>query len=70
MTVPLSELTQRRNSFTKGERVQAHPATDTWMRGDMYGNVVHVGRKLIHVLMDRSNKVRKFHPNNLLHIGE
>jgi hypothetical protein len=48
--------------FTKHQRVQARPATD----GDRYGNVVHIGRKLIHVLMDRSNKVRKFYPCNLL----
>lgn len=26
--------------FTVGERVQLHPATDAWMRGERYANVV------------------------------
>ena len=28
-----------------GKRVQLHPATDTWMRGDRYGVIVSVSRK-------------------------
>jgi hypothetical protein len=52
--------------YAKGARVQAHPATDTWMRGDRYGTVVSVGKRLIHVRMDRSNRVVKFTPDNLL----
>lgn len=27
-----------------GERVQLHPATDDWMRGDRYGAVIGYGR--------------------------
>lgn len=42
------------------QRVQAHPATDCWMRGDKFGTVTQIGRKYVHVLMDRSGKVRQF----------
>lgn len=46
-------------TFSIGQRVELHPATDAWMMGDRYGEVVKVGRSLIHVKMDRSGKVRK-----------
>ena len=49
-----------------GQRVQAHPATDTWMRGDRYGTVAKIGRKYIHVKMDRSERTIRFTPENLL----
>lgn len=49
-----------------GDRVQAHPATDTWMRGDRYGTVSKIGRKHIHVKMDRSERTIRFTPHNLL----
>jgi hypothetical protein len=68
--IPLSKNTERCNSFTVGERVQTHPATDRWMRGDRYGTVTRVGRKLVHVKLDVSGQVGKFHPSNILHIGE
>ena len=45
--------------FAKGERVELHPATDAWMMGDRFGNVTHIGRKLVHVKMDRSGLVRR-----------
>ncbi|PSL04116.1 hypothetical protein CLV30_106119 [Haloactinopolyspora alba] len=51
--------------FTIGQRVEAHPATDAWMSGDQFGNVQKIGRKYVHVLMDRSGRVRKF-PADLL----
>lgn len=51
--------------FTPGMRVELHPATDAWMMGDRYGDVVLVGRKLVHVKMDRSGKTRKVHPRNI-----
>ncbi len=43
-----------------GERVQAHPATDAWMMGDRYGEVVKIGKAYVHVKMDKSRKVRLF----------
>ena len=49
-----------------GDRVQTHPGTDSWMSGDRYGEIVKLGRIFIHVKMDRSGKVLKFSPGNLL----
>jgi hypothetical protein len=51
-----------------GTRVQAHPATDAWMMGNRYGEIVKVGSKLVHVKMDKSGKVLRFTPNLLLPI--
>lgn len=53
------------SDFAIGNRVQLHPATDAWMMGDRFGQVVHIGKFLVHVLMDRSNKVRKLKPENI-----
>ena len=52
--------------FRIGQRVQAHPATDTWMRGDRYGDVAKITRTHIHVKMDRSGRTIRFAPPNLL----
>ena len=49
----------------KGDRVELHPATDAWMRGDRFGEVTTVGRTLVHVQMDRSGKVRPMYPENV-----
>ena len=48
-----------------GMRVAIHPATDAWMQGDRYGYVVRIGRKWIFVRCDRSERVRRFHPDNV-----
>jgi hypothetical protein len=50
--------------YLAGKRVQLHPSTDAWMMGDRYGQVQRVtkgkhGYDIAHVLMDRSNKVRR-----------
>ncbi|HLY56478.1 MAG TPA: hypothetical protein VKS60_13030 [Stellaceae bacterium] len=52
--------------FEVGQRVQAHPATDTWMRGDRFGRVEAIGRKHVTVRMDVSGGAIRFHPDNLL----
>jgi hypothetical protein len=54
------------SDYRVGQLVQAHPATDTWMRGDRYGRVEAVGRKLIAVRMNTSKRLIKFSPDNLL----
>jgi hypothetical protein len=51
-----------------GDKVQSHPATDAWMQGDRFGEVVKVGRKYVHVKMD-SGKIRRFTTSNLLVTG-
>lgn len=54
----------------KGQRVQVHPATDAWMRGDRYGKVTLVGRKYVHVLMDVSRRVHKFRPDLVMEVRD
>jgi hypothetical protein len=51
-----------------GQRVSMHPATDAFMMGDRYGEVVKVGKEKIHVKMDRSGKTRLVLPKNLEHV--
>lgn len=50
------------DDFDEGQRVELSPATDAWMSGDRFGVVVKVGRKVVHVKMDRSRRVRKLLP--------
>lgn len=38
--------------------------------GDRYGTVEKIGRKYIHVKMDRSGKIRKFTEENLIPLEE
>ena len=56
--------------FTIGQRVQAHPATDTWMRGDRYGTVTKAGKRYVHVAMDASGRTIRLLPENLLEVEE
>lgn len=62
-----------------GDRVQLHAATDEWMQGDRYGDVVGRGKarqyrdrtgqvsmvRPILVKLDRSGRTRRFHPDHL-----
>jgi hypothetical protein len=64
----MTDLYDKTGQFRVGDRVQLHPATDAWMMGDMYGTVIKLGRKLLHVRMDRSDKIRKVHPVNIVTI--
>ena len=57
-------------AFLVGQRVQMHPATDAFMMGDRYGQVVKIGKSKIHVEMDRSRKTRLVLPRNLQHMEE
>lgn len=58
------------NELRVGDRVQIHPASDAWMQGDRYGEVVKVGRSIVHVKMDRHGRVRRFHAVNILEVME
>lgn len=51
--------------FSDGMRIEAHPATDAWMSGDKYGEVQKVGRKYVHVKMDKSGRTLRFSPANI-----
>lgn len=62
-----------KSQFPKGHRVQLHPGTDAWMMGDRYGeirgyvNSANDGA-LIRVKLDKSRKVKEFHPRNLAEV--
>lgn len=51
--------------FRKGDRVRARAWTDRFAMGDRYGDVVKIGRKLVHVKMDRSGHTVRFIPDDL-----
>lgn len=51
-----------------GQRIQLVPHHDSWMAGDRYGEVVRVGRSIVHVKMDRSGRVRWLHPESVLEV--
>lgn len=54
--------------FEHDERVQLHPATDLWMRGDRFGTVHTIGAFYVWVLLDRTGRVVKVRPCDLLHM--
>jgi len=54
--------------FTVGDRVQLNPATDRWMRGDTHGVVTKVGRRYVHIRLDRSGDDRPFAPENVIRL--
>lgn len=56
------------HNFRIGDRVQLHPATDTWMRGDRYGTIVSIRNSILRVHMDISRKDIAVTPNNILEI--
>lgn len=43
-----------------GKRVELHPATDRWMMGDRYGEIVKIGREYVYVKLDKSGRTVKF----------
>lgn len=42
----------------QGTRVQLHPATDLWMRGARFGEVIAVGRTTAKIMLDSGKIVR------------
>jgi len=48
------------NGYTVGARVEIHPATDAWMRGAQYGDVLKVfrtrGRVRVTVKLDKLSR--------------
>lgn len=49
-----------------GKRVELHPATDQWIMGDRFGTVEKVGRKFLHVRMDKSGRLYRALPDLLM----
>ena len=50
------------DDFDELDRVQISPACDAWMQGDRFGEVQRVGRRLVHVRLDRSGRVLRLAP--------
>lgn len=53
------------SEFRVGARVQIHPGTDTWMRGDRFGTVAGTRPKHVLVKMDVSGKALRVPPTLL-----
>lgn len=51
--------------YRVGQRVELHPGTDAWMRGDRYGDIVKIGRRTVYVKMDKSGKILSLMPHNV-----
>ena len=51
--------------FKKGDRIEMHPATDLWMRGARYGEIVQVGRKNLKVKLDYLRRAIAVSPRNI-----
>lgn len=52
--------------FTRGQRVQLHPATDRWMMGDKFGVVTGLGPGWVRVKLDVSGKSLRLCNSNVL----
>lgn len=61
VTISVRELAL--SDFKPGQRVQLAVWTDTWMRGDRYGEVLRIGSKYVWVKLDRSGRERSFTPD-------
>lgn len=82
MSVEMMTAEEVKARFPKGSRVQLHPATDDWMRGDRYGVVVGYGRareyvgpsntrykmRPVLVKLDKSGKTKRHNAHNLLSV--
>ena len=66
-----------------GKRVQLHPATDQWMKGDRYGTITEEGtvmvsdwngnrrpQKIVWVHLDKSGKTQRFTEANVELTGD
>lgn len=66
----MTDLYDSVTAFRGGDRVELHPGTDAWAMGDRYGTVAHVGRKNLHVRMDRSRRMLRVAPCAIYAIHE
>lgn len=57
-------------TYAPGTRVELHPATNAWMKGDRYGEVLGEGKNqsIIRVKMDKSGKTLSVLHANILRI--
>ena len=55
--------------YSVGERVQLHPATDDWMRGDKFGEITKMGTHFVLVKLDKSGRIKRYGPKDLIPSG-
>lgn len=48
-----------------GSRVELHPATDAWMSGDKYGEIIKAGKATVLVHMDVSGRDLQLLPRSI-----
>jgi hypothetical protein len=65
----MKQATIAAHGFVVGDRVEIAPHTDTWMRGDRYGTVAALGRRLVAVKFDRSGRTMNLHPSVLTFVA-
>lgn len=53
------------SDFRIGDRIELHPATDQWMRGERFGEVIRIGRKYVRVRMNATGRAYRALPMNL-----
>lgn len=51
--------------FRVGDAIEMHPATDAWMMGLRFGEVVKVGRTKVSVRLDGYRRVVRVSPENI-----
>ena len=63
--------------YRKGDRVQLHPATEHWMRGDRYGAIVKVMPALsplqsdfYRIKLDKSGSIINLSAGNIFGLAE
>ncbi|WNM69018.1 hypothetical protein SEA_TRIBLETROUBLE_77 [Mycobacterium Phage TribleTrouble] len=57
------------DEFTPGRRVATHPGTVAFLRGERYGEVIKIGRDVVHVVLDRTGRRSSFTPGMLAHMA-
>ncbi|ASR86356.1 hypothetical protein I5G86_gp23 [Mycobacterium phage DarthP] len=55
--------------FVVGRRVATHPGTTAFLRGERFGEVVKIGRDVLHVVLDASGRRATFTPGMLAHMA-
>jgi hypothetical protein len=64
-TVMNSEIDTFKENYKIGDRVELHPATDLWMRGERYGEITGIGTKYARIKLDKSEKTVSITPRNV-----
>lgn len=63
-----ARLTLELKELNVGDRVQMHPATDCWMRGDKFAEVLLLARSWVRVRFDRDQQVVDVNPRSILEV--